>query len=282
MIDDIIMLRHGRTRYNLEHRLQGQIDVPLDIVGQWQADMSGMALARRCYWAKASSVAADHGLVSRIPVAASLVFPPDAGEYDASPAAGRGIAVVSSDLYRARQTAHAFADLVHVPVIVDERLRERSFGRWEGLTRDEIRAMDADAYASWKRHEGGELAYGVESRRHVGERGAAAVRDLLADPAYADRPTTLVLVSHGSWIVAVIAALLGMDPDAMGGLGGMRNAFRAELSVHRTVNGQPVGEPHFELDAFNVGPAVAEQGDWENGPAYLRGEGMPVWRSFAW
>ena len=36
MIDEVMMLRHGRTQYNLEHRLQGQIDVPLDIVGQWQ------------------------------------------------------------------------------------------------------------------------------------------------------------------------------------------------------------------------------------------------------
>ena len=38
MIDEVMMLRHGRTQYNLEHRLQGQIDVPLDIVGQWQVD----------------------------------------------------------------------------------------------------------------------------------------------------------------------------------------------------------------------------------------------------
>jgi len=30
MIDEVMMLRHGRTQYNLEHRLQGQIDVPLD------------------------------------------------------------------------------------------------------------------------------------------------------------------------------------------------------------------------------------------------------------
>lgn len=28
MIDEVMMLRHGRTQYNLEHRLQGQIDVP--------------------------------------------------------------------------------------------------------------------------------------------------------------------------------------------------------------------------------------------------------------
>ena len=47
MIDEVMMLRHGRTQYNLEHRLQGQIDVPLDIVGQWQVDQTGFALASR-------------------------------------------------------------------------------------------------------------------------------------------------------------------------------------------------------------------------------------------
>lgn len=34
MIDEVIFLRHGRTGFNLQRRLQGQIDIPLDIVGQ--------------------------------------------------------------------------------------------------------------------------------------------------------------------------------------------------------------------------------------------------------
>ena len=57
MIDEVMMLRHGRTQYNLEHRLQGQIDVPLDIVGQWQVDQTGFALASRYYWAKVNRLA---------------------------------------------------------------------------------------------------------------------------------------------------------------------------------------------------------------------------------
>ena len=30
----ITLVRHGRTAYNAQHRLQGQIDIPLDEVGQ--------------------------------------------------------------------------------------------------------------------------------------------------------------------------------------------------------------------------------------------------------
>ncbi|NMM99841.1 phosphoglycerate mutase [Bifidobacterium sp. DSM 109958] len=277
MIDEIVMLRHGRTRYNLEHRLQGQVDVPLDIVGQWQADMSGMELARCYYWAKASAMAADPGLVPKAGEGQRVVFQPEAREYAEAPASRRCMVVVSSDLFRARQTAHAFADLVHAPVLTDERLRERGFGRWEGMTRDEIRAMDAEAYDSWKHHTGGELAYGVEARERVGERGAAAVRDWLADPRFVDRPATLVLVSHGSWIVATIGTLLAADPDGATILGAMRNAFWCRLSVHRTLNGAPC-EPRLELEEFNVGPAIADSCDWGNGPDYLRSEDMGVWR----
>ncbi|PLS29415.1 histidine phosphatase family protein [Bifidobacterium parmae] len=281
MIDEIVMLRHGRTNYNLQRRLQGQIDIPLDIVGQWQADQSALALAARYYWAKVSRLADDP---------ASIPQPgPEARErtrtfeYEEAPAARRRMAVISSDLFRAMQTAHAFADILGLDVTPDPRLRERSFGQWEGLTRDEVRAVDAEAYASWKRHEGGETAYGVESRRAVGERGAKAVRDIIADPAYAgERPVTLMLVGHGSWIVATISELLGLDPDGMNAVGSMRNACWSRLAVRHTVNGKPAAEPMFDLVEHNQGPAIANLGDWENGPAELRGPHMPDWQPINW
>ena len=59
MIDEVLFLRHGRTAYNLARRLQGQIDIPLDIVGRWQADQSAYALAKKYYWAKVAHLA-DH------------------------------------------------------------------------------------------------------------------------------------------------------------------------------------------------------------------------------
>ena len=59
MIDEVLFLRHGRTAYNLARRLQGQIDIPLDIVGRWQADQSAYELAKTYYWAKVAHIA-DH------------------------------------------------------------------------------------------------------------------------------------------------------------------------------------------------------------------------------
>lgn len=282
MIDEVMMLRHGRTQYNLEHRLQGQIDVPLDIVGQWQADQTGYALASRYYWAKVSRLAADPEAIAQPgPGAAERS---DVRQWQEAPAATRRMVVYSSDLFRAQQTAHAFADLMGLDVTPDPRLRERSFGQWEGLTRAEIKAQDAEAYASWKRHTGGETRYGVESRAQVGERGARAVHDIIAamDTASGDTPTTLMIVGHGSWITATIGTLLGLDPDGMNALGGMRNACWCRLKVRHTVNGRTVAEPLFELEEYNKAPTIADNADWENGPADLRGPHTPDWQPIVW
>ncbi|MCP2264301.1 histidine phosphatase family protein [Promicromonospora thailandica] len=106
----IVLLRHARTAYNAGLRLQGQIDIPLDEVGRWQAEQGATALA------------ASHK--------ASLV--------------------VSSDLERARHTAEAYARHIGVDVETDAGLRERSFGIWEGLTDAEIAERWPEEHAVWR------------------------------------------------------------------------------------------------------------------------------------
>ena len=43
-VRSITLVRHGRTAYNAQHRLQGQIDIPLDEVGMWQVRQTASAL----------------------------------------------------------------------------------------------------------------------------------------------------------------------------------------------------------------------------------------------
>ena len=167
MIDEVVFLRHGRTAFNVARRLQGQIDVPLDIIGQWQADQSASELARRYYWAKVANIARHPDTLAQPGPGAAKSS--DIEEYRQVPASSRRMVVVSSDLFRALQTAHAFADMLGLDVTADARLRERSFGQWEGMTRDEIRAEHADAYDSWRgpTGRGGRVAPGCgEPHRH--------------------------------------------------------------------------------------------------------------------
>ncbi|WEV71773.1 histidine phosphatase family protein [Bifidobacterium sp. ESL0790] len=274
MIDEVIMLRHGRTSYNVIHRLQGQVDVPLDIIGQWQVDQSGLELAKRYYWAKVSHIARNPELLAQPgPQAAKRS---EIDEYQKAPASGRAMKVMSSDLFRASQTAHAFADILGLPVTLDKSLRERSFGSWEGMTRDEIRELDAEAYRSWRAHQGGESKYGVESRAEVGRRGAEAVLRLIAQNAADQTPTTLMIVSHGSFIAATLETLLGMDAE-VDELGNIPNAFWSTLKP----TARPDGTYAWKLTEFNCGPAIAGETDWSNGPEELRNPDMPEMKPLA-
>lgn len=106
----LVLWRHGRTEYNATARLQGQVDIPLDDVGAWQAREAAADLARR----------------------------------------HEPTRLVSSDLGRAAATAQALAELAGVDVELDARLRERAFGEWEGLTSEEIAARWPDEHRVWR------------------------------------------------------------------------------------------------------------------------------------
>jgi 2,3-bisphosphoglycerate-dependent phosphoglycerate mutase len=69
----IIAVRHGETAWNVDTRLQGQLDIPLNATGTWQAARLGDALAQEPVaavyasdlsraWQTAQAIAAPHGL----------------------------------------------------------------------------------------------------------------------------------------------------------------------------------------------------------------------------
>ena len=90
-------------------------------------------------------------------------------------------AIYASDLSRARATAEAVAATHGLEVTLDSRLRERSFGSWEGLTRDDLNAMPPGSH-----HDG-------ETDEEVRERMLAAVQEIAA----AHPGEEVLIVSHG-------------------------------------------------------------------------------------
>lgn len=223
-VRSITLVRHGRTSYNLAGRVQGSIDIPLDDVGVWQARQTGDAL-RRLY-------------VERDPVARQLV--------------------VASDLRRANRTAHLFADPLGLEVHADPRLRERSFGDWEGMSGEELDAQWPKDFALWCRGLGGEMRHRAESHEHAGERGVEALRDW---SHRADADTDLFVFSHGALIENTLQVLFGIGlalPDFVS-VTSMRNAHWARL-----VNAGLDDPDRWILVDYNHGPALADTELWEN------------------
>lgn len=172
----------------------------------------------------------EHGLAHAARAAAALV--------DMTPTA-----IVSSDLSRASSTAGMLAELTGLEVTLDPRLRERSFGLFEGLTRPEMVERWPDAFTRWRRGEEVEEV-GIEPRALVAERVAGAVTEAAGR---LERDEVLVVVGHGSALASGVTRLIGIVPDGWHGIAGMDNCHWAVL---RSVLGRT---PDWVLTSYNVG-----------------------------
>ena len=109
----IIAIRHGETAWNVDTRIQGHLDIPLNATGREQASR----LAR--------------ALLGHAPIDA----------------------ICSSDLSRALQTARIVADATGAPLSVNAGLRERGFGDLQGHTFAEFSAAAPQQAERWRRRD---------------------------------------------------------------------------------------------------------------------------------
>ncbi|GAA3947176.1 histidine phosphatase family protein [Actinoplanes auranticolor] len=154
----------------------------------------------------------------------------------------RPTALVASDLSRAADTAAALAALTGLSVTYDERLRERSFGQWQGLTMTEVMATRPEEYARWQA--GADVIGGdVETLDDLGKRVADALQ------AAADRVppgSTVVVATHGAAARSGIGHLLGWPREQLRTLRALQNCHWSELTHDE--------ERGWQLGSYNVGP----------------------------
>jgi probable phosphoglycerate mutase len=129
----------------------------------------------------------------------------------ASALTGEGLeAIYSSDLVRARATAEAVAQRCGLPVCTDMRLRERGFGRFEGLTHAEIELRWPEDAARWRQREPGFSPGGGETLLQFHARCVPAAAEIAArHPGQA-----IALVAHGGVLDALYRAATRLAPDA--------------------------------------------------------------------
>lgn len=168
----IYFIRHGETDWNRDRRYQGQRDVPLNDTGRAQARRNGVTLRRF------------------LPAISDAEF-------------------LASPLARARETMEIVRDALGLPpdgYAIDPRLRELSYGVWEGTLQDDIMRDAPDAFADraqdpfrWRPAEG--ESYADLFARVIAWAGT--------------RRRDSVVVSHGGVSRCLRAHVLGLDPEVI-------------------------------------------------------------------
>ena len=138
----IVAVRHGETDWNVDTRIQGQLDIALNAKGRWQAQRVAQALAEENLDAIYSS--------------------------DLSRA------------YATAQAIAAEQPLLQGQVHTHSGLRERGFGKFEGHTYAAIEAQWPDESRLWRIRDPHFAPMGGESPVQVMARVGQAVNDIAA------------------------------------------------------------------------------------------------------
>lgn len=152
----LYLIRHGETEWNRQRRIQGWGDSPLTAKGQAQARAVGALIKRVC-------------------------------------ANATELTVISSPLGRTLWTARLVAEAAGIDatdIATDPRLREISFGDFEGLSWPEFETNHAEFFAAWRADSWSFQMPGGESSALVAERVGA----WLTEHSF-DRPA--LVVTHG-------------------------------------------------------------------------------------
>jgi 2,3-bisphosphoglycerate-dependent phosphoglycerate mutase len=113
-------------------------------------------------------------------------------------------------LSRAWQTAHAIARAQGLEVRPDEALRERAFGRFEGLSWDEIHQGYPEEATRWRRRDPDFAVGGGESLLAFSARCVQAARRICD----AHRGESIALVAHGGVLDCLYRAATRVSLEA--------------------------------------------------------------------
>ena len=124
-------------------------------------------------------------------------------------------AVYSSDLLRTRSSAGIIARPHGLVPIERSELREFAMGRWEGLTGEEIKALDADAHERWMADVAGYQFPGGENLAQLSERAWPAFQEIVG----AHQGGAIAVVAHGGTNRILLCRALGIVPERILTLG---------------------------------------------------------------
>ena len=163
----LYIMRHGRTDWNVRHKLQGHTDIPLNEEGRRMAEKAGEE-------------------TRDIPL--DLCF--------------------SSPLKRARETAEIVLRGRDVPIRTDDRLKEMSFGEYEGFE-NSFSFPDCPINVIFRNPEAyTESIGGAETFDELFARTGEFLREVI-DPLMEEGKNVLI-VGHGAMNLSIISQVRGL------------------------------------------------------------------------
>ncbi len=169
----VYLIRHGRTGDEYAGRYCGRTDVPLSARGA--AQMASLA--------------------ERLKELVAACREEDLPRLDA---------VYCSDLTRAVKSADIIAAAFDLRPVTSPQLGERHFGRWEGLTFDEIESRYPEEFRGWMKDPAGHRPAGGESAEDVRER----VMPFFGKLVRRHPGRRIAVVAHGGVNRIILASLL--------------------------------------------------------------------------
>ena len=168
---EIWLVRHGETPWNVERRVQGWEDIPLNGTGVGQAQALGRHLAQL----QATGTEID--------------------------------AIYTSDLRRAHQTAAILSESLGLDTSLEPGVRERHFGVLQGLIFTSTEEHQPEATAIWRSREPEAALPGGESLGTFHRRVVGAIEAL----ARKHPGQRIVVVSHGGAMDVMWRHAQGVD-----------------------------------------------------------------------
>ncbi|KJR42608.1 Phosphoglycerate mutase [Candidatus Magnetoovum chiemensis] len=187
MVTTVYLIRHGETVGGKEKRYKGHIDVALSENGEIQIKKTAEHLkkiAKNCRInTNLHSTVLDH--------------------------------IYCSDLSRAYKSAEIIGSVFDIKPVKIERLRERHFGKWEGMSFDEILAVNPKEFKAWAKDPLNFSPIDGESTLDVSLRAMPVFYELLNK----HRGQKIAIVAHGGINRVIICDIIGIP---------LENIFRVE------------------------------------------------------
>ena len=169
----LVCVRHGETDWNKRGKIQGVTDTSLN--------ENGLKAARE-FLQKLQS-------------------------------AGQSITkVYTSPLKRAYETGEVVARAYNVPIIEKEGLKELCFGKFEGLTWDEVRAYYRSEFEYWNVHRKDARPPEGESYHHKSDDIVSAFKEIIGECKEDDN---VLVVSHSASLKALLCPIRHVDYNNM-------------------------------------------------------------------